>query len=56
MNVGGPYVEGSSPPMKRMGVGGPIVVGGRENRPQGEGGQLVGISTQNNRMTTQGNP
>jgi hypothetical protein len=56
VNVGGPYVEGSIPPMKPMGVGGPIVVGGRESRLQGEGGQLVGISTQNNRMLTQGNP
>jgi hypothetical protein len=26
VNVGGPCGEGSSPPVKRMGVGGPIVV------------------------------
>ena len=38
--------------MKRMGVGGSIVVGGRESRLHGEGSQLVGISTQNNRMLT----
>jgi hypothetical protein len=42
--------------VKRMGVGGVIVLGGRESRPHGEGRQLVGISTQNNRMLTQGNP
>jgi hypothetical protein len=52
VNVGGPYVEGSSPPVKRMGGGGSIVVGGRESRLHGEGGQLVGISTQNSRMLT----
>jgi hypothetical protein len=39
MNVGGPCGEGCSPPVKRMGVGGPIVVRGRESRPHGEGGQ-----------------
>jgi hypothetical protein len=38
--------------MKHQGVGGPIVVGGRESRLHGEGGQLVGISTQNSRMLT----
>jgi hypothetical protein len=43
MNVGGPCGEGCRPPMKRMGVGGPIVVGARESRIQGEGGQ--GIDT-----------
>jgi hypothetical protein len=52
VNVGGPYGEGSSPPMKRMGVGGVIVLGGRESRPHGEGRQLVGISKQNSRMLT----
>jgi hypothetical protein len=52
MNVGGLCVEGSSPPMKRTGVGGSIVVRGRESRLHGEGGQLVGISTQNSRMLT----
>jgi hypothetical protein len=56
VNVGGPCVEGSSPPMNRMGVGAAIVLGGRESRLQGEGRQLVGISTQTNRMLTQGNP
>jgi hypothetical protein len=43
VNVGGPCVEGSSPPMKRRGVGGVIVLGGRESRLQGEGRQ--GIDT-----------
>jgi hypothetical protein len=52
VNVGGPGVEGSSPPMKRTGVGGVIVLGGRESRLHGEGRQLVGISTQNSRMLT----
>jgi hypothetical protein len=52
MNVGGLCVEGSSPPMKRTGVGGSIVVRRRESRLHGEGGQLVGISTQNSRMLT----
>jgi hypothetical protein len=56
VNEGGPYGEGCSPPMKRMGVGGPIVVGARESRAHGKGGQLDGISTQTNRMPTQGNP
>jgi hypothetical protein len=56
VNVGGSCGEGSSPPMKRMSVGGVIVLGGRESRLHGEGRQLVGISTQNNRMLTQGNP
>ena len=41
VNVGGPYGEGSSPPMKRVGVGGVIVLGGRESRPQGEGRQGI---------------
>jgi hypothetical protein len=54
MNVGGPDmdVKVSSPPMTCQGVGGPIVVGGRKSRLHGEGGQLVGISTQNSRMLT----
>jgi hypothetical protein len=42
----------SSPPMTYQSVGGPIVVGGRESRLHGKGGQLVGISTQINRMST----
>ncbi len=52
VNVGGPSVEGCSPPTKQVGVGGPIVVGARENRVQGEGGQLVENTEQNNRMLT----
>jgi hypothetical protein len=54
MNVGGSGMNAkvSSPPMKRMGVGGVIVLGGWESRLQGEGRQLVGISTQNSRMRT----
>lgn len=56
VNVGGLHVEMSSPSRKRVSVGGPIVVGARESRVHGEGGQLVGISTQNSRMLTQGNP
>jgi hypothetical protein len=46
VNVGGPCGEGSSPPVKHMGVGGVIVLGARENRVHGEGRQLVGISAQ----------
>jgi hypothetical protein len=56
VNVGGSHMEMSSPSMKYASVGGVIVLGGRESRLQGEGRQLVGISTQNNRMLTQGNP
>jgi hypothetical protein len=41
VNVGGPCGEGSSPPMKRVGVGGSIVVRGREHRLHGEGGQGI---------------
>jgi hypothetical protein len=41
MNVGGPCVEGSSPPLKRVGVGGVIVLGARENRVHGEGRQGI---------------
>jgi hypothetical protein len=37
---------------KHKGVGGVIVLGGRESRLHGEGRQLVGISTQNSRMLT----
>jgi hypothetical protein len=43
VNVGGPCGEGSSPPVKRMGVGGVIVLGGRESRLQGEGRQGIDI-------------
>jgi hypothetical protein len=49
MNVGGPYGELSSPAMKRMGVGGSIVVGGRESRPHGEGGQGIDVRRTNSR-------
>jgi hypothetical protein len=41
VNVGGPCGEGCRPPMKRMGVGGAIVLGGRESRPRGEGRQGI---------------
>jgi hypothetical protein len=44
VNVGGLCGEGSSPPVKRMGVGGVIVLGARESRVHGEGRQ--GIDTQ----------
>ena len=43
MNVGGSYRELSSPAMKRMGVGGAIVVGGWESQPQGEGRQGIDV-------------
>jgi hypothetical protein len=43
MNVGGPCVEGSSPPMKRTGVGGVIVLGGWENHLHGEGRQGIDV-------------
>lgn len=56
MNVGGLLAEVSSPPLNQASVGGVIVLGARESRVQGEGRQLVEISAQNNRMSTQGNP
>lgn len=52
VNVGGSHAEGCSPPMKRVSVGGVIVLGGRESRPQGEGRQPFGNAEQNNRMLT----
>jgi hypothetical protein len=54
VNVGGSGMDAkvSSPPMTYQSVGGVIVLGGRESRLQGEGRQLVGISTQNSRMLT----
>jgi hypothetical protein len=54
VNVGGSdmNVKVSSPPMTCQSVGGVIVLGGRESRLHGEGRQLDGISTQNNRMST----
>jgi hypothetical protein len=51
VNVGGPYVEGSSPPVKRMGVGGSIVVGARESRVHGEGSQGIDVRPTNNRRS-----
>jgi hypothetical protein len=44
VNVGGLHGEMSSPSMKRVSVGGVIVLGGRESRLQGEGRQ--GIDSQ----------
>jgi hypothetical protein len=52
MNVGGLLVKGCSPPVNPANVGGPIVVGARESRVHGKGGQLVRISAQNSRMLT----
>jgi len=43
VNVGGPCGEGCSPPVKRMGVGGVIVLGGRESRLHGEGRQGIDV-------------
>jgi hypothetical protein len=51
MNVGGPCVEGSSPPMKRMGVGAAIVLGARESRVQGEGPQGIDVRRTINRRS-----
>jgi hypothetical protein len=51
VNVGGPCGEGSSPPMKRVGVGGPIVVRGRESRLHGEGGQGMDLRRTNSRRS-----
>jgi hypothetical protein len=56
MNVGGLRAKGSRLPMNHASVGGSIVLGVRESRTHGKGSQLVGISTQNSRMPTQGNP
>jgi hypothetical protein len=36
-------VEGCSPPVKRMGVGGVIVLGARESRVHGEGRQGIDV-------------
>jgi hypothetical protein len=36
-------VEGSSPPMKRVGVGAAIVLGARESRVHGEGRQGIDV-------------
>jgi hypothetical protein len=43
VNVGGPCGEGSRPPVKRMGVGGVIVLRGRESRLHGEGRQGIDV-------------
>jgi hypothetical protein len=51
VNVGGPCVEGSSPPMKHMGVGGIIVLGARESRVHGEGRQGMDVRPTNNRRS-----
>ena len=51
MNVGGLLGEMSSPSMKRASVGGPIVVGGRESRLQGEGGQGIDVRRTNSRRS-----
>jgi hypothetical protein len=51
VNVGGPCGEGSSPPMKRMGVGAAIVLGARESRVHGEGQQGIDIRSPNNQRS-----
>ena len=43
VNAGGLRAEVSSPPMNHASVGGSIVVGRRESRLQGEGGQGVDV-------------
>ena len=48
VNVGGPCGEGSSPPVKRMGVGAAIVLGARESRVHGEGWQGIDVRLTNN--------
>ncbi len=42
-NVGGSHMEMGSPSVKDASVGGPMVVGGRESRVQGEGGQGIDV-------------
>jgi hypothetical protein len=51
VNVGGPCVEGCSPPVKRMGVGAAIVLGARESRVQGEGRQGSDVWQTNSRRS-----
>jgi hypothetical protein len=51
MNVGGPYGEGCSPPVKRMGVGAAIVLGARESRVHGEGRQGIDVRPTNSRIS-----
>ena len=43
VNVGGACGEGCSPLMKRMSVGGVIVLGARESRVHGEGRQGIDV-------------
>jgi len=43
VNVGGSCGEGCSPLMKRMSVGGVIVLGARESRVHGEGRQGIDV-------------
>jgi hypothetical protein len=51
VNVGGLCGEGSSPPMKHVGVGGVIVLGARESRAHGEGRQGIDIRRTNSRRS-----
>jgi len=51
VNVGGSHREMSSPSMKYAGVGGVIVLGGRESRPQGEGRQGIDVRRTNSRRS-----
>ena len=44
VNVGGSCGEGCSPLMKRLSVGGVIVLGARESRVQGEGRQGIDVA------------
>ncbi len=43
VNVGGPGGEGCCPPMKRLGVGGVLVLGARESCVRGEGRQGIDV-------------
>ena len=45
-------MEGSSPLMKDVSVGGLIVVGARESRVQGEGGQGIDVRQMNSRRSS----
>jgi hypothetical protein len=53
VNVGGSGMDAkvSSPPMTYQSVGGPIVVGGRESRLHGEGGQGIDVRRTNSRRS-----
>jgi hypothetical protein len=50
-NVGGLHGEISIPSMKRVSVGGPIVVRARESRIQGEGGQGIDVRQTNSQRS-----